>query len=47
VVYRPVPTYLYHRIGPPPVGCRYIDIDGDILLVALTTGLIMDILYNE
>jgi hypothetical protein len=45
--WEPVPWDLYYRLPPAPYGCRYVYSDGDILLVAIATGIILDaLLYN-
>jgi Ni/Co efflux regulator RcnB len=46
VVYHDVPETLVVRFGPPPVGHRYVRVDGDILLIATATRLIVDALQN-
>lgn len=42
VVYYEVPHDLVVRIGPPPSGHRYVRVAGDILLIAIATGLVVD-----
>lgn len=39
----PVPYDLYYQLPPAPYGCRYILVDGDILLIG-ATGLVLDAL---
>jgi Ni/Co efflux regulator RcnB len=46
VIYYEVPAPLVTRFGPAPVGYRYVRVDGDILLVAIATGLVVDALLN-
>lgn len=46
VIYYEVPALLTVRFGPPPQGYRYVRVDGDILLIAIATGLIIDALLN-
>lgn len=46
VIYYEVPAPLIVRFGPPPHGYRYVRVDGDILLIAIATGLIIDALLN-
>lgn len=46
VIYYEVPAPLVVRFGPPPSGHRYVRVDGDILLIAIATGLIIDALLN-
>src|SRR5262249_50445231 len=47
--WEPVPWDLYYRLPPAPYGCRYVYADGgDILLVAIASGIILDaLLYND
>ena len=42
VVVVPVPVVLAERLGPPPYGCRYAMIDGDLVKLALGTSLVID-----
>lgn len=42
--WEPVPWDLYYRLPPAPYGCRYVMVDRDILLIALSTGIILDAL---
>jgi hypothetical protein len=42
--WEPVPWDLFSRRPPAPYGCRYVYADGDILLVAIATGIIIDAL---
>jgi hypothetical protein len=43
VVVVDVPVVLAERLGPPPVGYRYVVVDGDVLKIALATGLVVDL----
>ncbi|MCP5476439.1 MAG: RcnB family protein [Rhodanobacteraceae bacterium] len=36
--------YRPYGIAPPPYGCRWVRIDGDLVLVELATGVIVDLL---
>lgn len=38
--------YRPYGLAPPPYGCRWLRVDGDLLLVELVSGEIVDILYN-
>lgn len=38
--------YRYYRLPPPPYGYQWVRIDNDVVLVALASGLIADILYD-
>lgn len=42
VVYYSVPAALVVQIGPPPSGHRYVRVAGDILMIAIGTGLVVD-----
>jgi len=42
VIYYSVPQPLVIRIGPPPAGHRYVRVAGDILLIAIGTGMVVD-----
>jgi Ni/Co efflux regulator RcnB len=42
VVVHPVPRDLEVRIGPPPRGYRYAQVAGDILMIAVATGIVVD-----
>ena len=38
--------YRPYGIAPPPYGCRWVRVDGDLLLVELASGYIVDVLYD-
>jgi len=42
VVLVPVPVDLAVRIGPPPSGCRYAMVEGDLVKLAVGTSLVID-----
>lgn len=42
VIYYEVPAPLVIQIGPPPSGHRYVRVAGDILMLAIGTGLVVD-----
>ncbi|MDA8255356.1 MAG: RcnB family protein [Betaproteobacteria bacterium] len=42
VIYYDVPSALVIQIGPPPAGHRYVRVAGDILMIAIGTGLVVD-----
>lgn len=44
VVYYDLPPAVVTQIGPPPSGHRYVRVAGDILLMAIGTGMIVDAL---
>ncbi|MFO1399708.1 MAG: RcnB family protein [Steroidobacteraceae bacterium] len=43
-----VPDYWRYgqRVYAPPVGCRWVRYDGDLVLTALATGLVLDVIYD-
>jgi len=42
VVYYDVEPAVLMRLGPPPSGHRFVRVAGDILLIAMGTGLVID-----
>jgi len=44
VVWTPVPAVLLAKLRPAPPGHQYVVVDGQVLLVAVATGLILDAL---
>ncbi len=42
VIYYTVPAPLVVQIGPPPSGYRYVRVAGDILMIAIGTGMVVD-----
>lgn len=46
VVYRDLPPDLYYRLGQPPAGYRYVQAATDILMIAIGSGIINDVIYN-
>ena len=46
VIYYEVPRPLLVQIGPPPRGHRYVRVGGDILMLAIGTGMVVDALQN-
>ena len=46
VIYYDVPVYVATRLGPPPRGHRYVQVGGDILLIAIGTALVVDALED-
>lgn len=46
VIYYEVPVQIVHRLGPPPRGYRYVQVAGDILLIAVGTSLVVDALED-
>jgi Ni/Co efflux regulator RcnB len=43
LVWTPAPAAIIAKLKPVPPGHRYVVIDGEVLLIALATGLILDI----
>lgn len=46
VIYYDVPQQLVMQIGSPPAGHRYVRVAGDILLLAIGTGMVLDAIQN-
>jgi len=46
VVYYSVPQSLVIQFGPPPSGHRYVRVGSDILLIAISTRLIVDLIQG-
>jgi Ni/Co efflux regulator RcnB len=46
VVYYEVPQPLVRQIGPPPPGHRYVRVAGDILMLAIGSGMVVDAIQN-
>jgi Ni/Co efflux regulator RcnB len=46
VVYYDVPTPLLHELPPPPHGHRYVRVAGDILLITIGTGMVIDAIQD-
>lgn len=46
VIYYEVPQPLVVQIGLPPAGHRYVRVAGDILLIALGTGMVVDAIQD-
>ena len=42
VIFYDVPPPLVIRISPPPSGHRYVRVAGDILMIAIGTGMVVD-----
>lgn len=36
-----------HHLRRPPHGYRWVEVDGDYLLVAITTGIILDVMLHQ
>lgn len=46
VIYYDLPYDLMRRLPPPPYNHRYVQVAGDILLIAIGTGIVVDALEN-
>ncbi|GHT83479.1 hypothetical protein AGMMS49960_13290 [Betaproteobacteria bacterium] len=46
VTYYDLPPALVVELGPPPAGHRYVRVAGDILMIAVGTGLVVDALQD-
>ncbi len=46
VVYYAVPVVLVTQIGPPPPRHKYVRVAGDILLIAIGTGMVVDAIQD-
>ena len=46
VIYYEVPRPLVVQIGPPPQGYRYVRVAGDILMIAIGTGMVVDAIQD-
>jgi Ni/Co efflux regulator RcnB len=46
VIYYDLPPALVVELGPPPSGHRYVRVAGDILMIAVGTGLVVDALQD-
>ena len=46
VVYYPVPEPLVVQLGVPPTGHRYVRVAGDILMIAIGTGMVVDAIQD-
>lgn len=42
IVYYELPQDLYVRLPPPPLHHRYVQVAGDILMIAIGTGMVVD-----
>jgi Ni/Co efflux regulator RcnB len=42
-------VYDYGRCGlrAPPYGYHWVRVDGDVVLAAIATGVILDVIYNQ
>jgi len=46
VIFYSVPQPLVMQLGPPPSGHRYVRVAGDILLIAIGTGMVIDAIQD-
>jgi Ni/Co efflux regulator RcnB len=43
LIWTPAPAAIIAKLKPVPPGHRYVVVDGEVLLIALATGLILDV----
>jgi Ni/Co efflux regulator RcnB len=41
-----VRDYYTYQLPPPPYGCRWVRVDGNVVLAAIATGVVLDVVYN-
>lgn len=41
-----VRDYSAYRLRAPPYGCRWVRVDNNVVLAAVATGVVLDIVYN-
>lgn len=41
-----VQSYGYHRLRRPPHGCHWVRVDRDLVLAAVATGIVLDVIYD-
>jgi Ni/Co efflux regulator RcnB len=46
VAYYPVPSAVVVQLGAPPAGHKYVRVAGDILLIAVGTGMVVDAIQD-
>jgi Ni/Co efflux regulator RcnB len=42
-----IANYGHHHLRRPPRGCHYVRVNNDVVLAAIATGVILDVLYNH
>ena len=41
-----VRNYSVYELREPPYGCRWVRVDGNVVLAAIATGVVLDVVYN-
>jgi Ni/Co efflux regulator RcnB len=41
-----VRDYYTYQLPEPPYGCRWVRVDGNVVLAAIATGVVLDVVYN-
>jgi Ni/Co efflux regulator RcnB len=41
-----VPDYAVYHLQPPPPGCEWVRVGDDVLLTAIATGVVIDVVYH-
>jgi Ni/Co efflux regulator RcnB len=41
-----VRDYYAYQLPQPPYGCRWVRVDGNVVLAAIATGVVLDVVYN-
>ena len=41
-----VSNYAPYRLYSPPYGYQWVRVDNDVLLTAIATGVVLDVIYN-
>jgi Ni/Co efflux regulator RcnB len=41
-----VRDYYAYQLPEPPYGCRWVRVDGNVVLAAIATGVVLDVVYN-
>jgi len=41
-----VRDYYSYQLPAPPYGCRWVRVDGNVVLAAIATGVVLDVVYN-
>jgi Ni/Co efflux regulator RcnB len=41
-----VRDYSVYQLREPPYGCRWVRVDNNVVLAAIATGVVLDVVYN-
>jgi Ni/Co efflux regulator RcnB len=41
-----IPDYAVYHLRPPPPGCEWVRVGDDVLLTAIATGVVVDVVYH-